>query len=78
MPPPNLADYLDAAHVGPQHLGHDDAPVGLLVVLHDGDHDPRQGQARAVEGVDKARPRARLRAGDGDGAGEKRMGCNFS
>jgi len=33
-----LAYYFNAAHVGTQHFGHDDAAIGLLVVLHHGDH----------------------------------------
>ena len=43
--------YLHAAHVGPEHLRDDYRAVGLLVVLEDGDHRPRQGDAGTVERV---------------------------
>ena len=38
------------------------AAVRLLVVLHDGDHHPRQGQATGIERVHKLRLAAICRA----------------
>ena len=38
------ANDLDAAHPRLQHVRHADRAVGLLIVLHDGDHHARQRQ----------------------------------
>ncbi len=40
-------------NVGLEDFGDDDAAIGLLVVFHNGNHDPGQGQPGAVQGVDK-------------------------
>src|SRR5438045_1771954 len=42
-------------HVLPQHLGHHDAPVGLLVVLDHRDQPATDRDGGAVEGVDEVR-----------------------
>ena len=41
------------AHPRPQHLGHDDRAVGLLVVLQHGDQAAADGDGGAVERVDE-------------------------
>src|SRR5215468_687485 len=50
-----------APHEGPQRLGHDDAPVLLLVLLEDGDERTPHRQRRPVERVDQAGLGLRLR-----------------
>src|SRR5437773_888548 len=47
------------AHVGAQHLGQADAPVGALVGLEHGDQHTREREARAVERVHQLGARAR-------------------
>src|SRR5262247_1917912 len=48
-------DHLDAAHIGHQRLGQRHGPIGLLVVLQDGDHCPADSEAGAVQRMHEAR-----------------------
>src|SRR5215468_9585334 len=43
---------LKAAHIWPEHLRHDHAAVGLLVIFDDGDNRAGQRQPRTVQRVD--------------------------
>src|SRR5439155_16293743 len=43
------------AHNGAKHFWNQNRPVGLLVVLQDGQNGPTDGHGRAVERVDEAR-----------------------
>src|SRR4051812_33588928 len=46
-------DHGLATEVGTEDHRHLDRAVGLLVILQDGDHRSRQGQTRAVQGVEE-------------------------
>src|SRR5690349_7674614 len=50
------------AEIGPKDIGHGDRAVRLLVDLEDRGDDPREGEARPVQGVDQLRLRALLGA----------------
>src|SRR5450759_3726261 len=56
------ADFFHPAPVGPEDFRPDDRAVWRLVILQHGDDDPRQGEARTVEGVHEFGPGARLGA----------------
>src|SRR5215469_7111106 len=56
------ADRLHPAHIGLQRVGHGDAAILLLIILQDGDEGAADGDARAVERMDEARPLPLLRA----------------
>ena len=46
-----FADAIEAAHVGPQDLGDDDASVCLLIVFKHRDQRAADGQAGTVQGM---------------------------
>src|SRR5829696_1476165 len=52
---PDFLDLFRAAHMRRERLGHGDAAVLVLVILHNGDEGAADGDAGAVEGVDEAR-----------------------
>src|SRR5438552_8424599 len=52
----------ESAHIRTDGLGEDDASVGLLSVLEDGDDRPSDGETAPVEGRNEARLFARRRA----------------
>jgi len=43
-----LHNSLCSTHIFPEHIGNNNAPVGLLKVLQDRDHRAAHGKARTV------------------------------
>src|ERR1700757_5210853 len=58
----SFRDSLNAAHVGPECLRHDDRTIALLVIFKDRDERAACGNARTVQRVNKTRVSCFFRA----------------